>query len=103
MLSKENQKDKAERLLETIRELEEQKRDRETQIEEINKDFDYHPEILALQKEIENKQRAIKNYDKEGSRLVSQLQNSVVKTAKSKSNLEVPEKKTIKRLSKAKK
>ena len=29
-------------------------------MEEINKDFDYHPEILALNKQLENKERDIK-------------------------------------------
>ena len=62
--SKETKKDTAERLLETIRELEEEVRDNAKKMDEINKEFDYHPQILALNKQIEEKERDIKNIDR---------------------------------------
>lgn len=53
MISKESKKQVAEGLLEQVRELEEKVRDNNKLMDEINKEYDYHPEILALNKKLE--------------------------------------------------
>lgn len=50
--------------MEQIREVEEKVRDYNRQMEDINKDYDYHPDILALHKRIEDKEKQIRQLDK---------------------------------------
>lgn len=87
-----------------IRDMEEHTRENQKEIDEINKDFDYHPVILALSKQLEDKERETKTLEKNEDKMASSIHPSVVRTAIQKSAEPTSERKTtVKRLSKTKK